>query len=91
MCQRWHARFSNGFRSSDFLPSADTQHRRSAINWDTIKGDWKQLKGKIREQWGDFTEDELDKSKEEVQTLLKKFEEKIDEMADKKSKEIMEQ
>src|SRR6516162_5952624 len=32
-----------------------------------------------------LTEDERDKGKEEVQTLLKKFEDKISEMADKKS------
>ena len=36
-------------------------------------------------------EDERDSGKEEVQTLLKKFEDKITEMADKKSKDIMEQ
>jgi ribosome recycling factor len=39
----------------------------------------------------ELTEDERDSGKEEVQTLLKKFEEKITEMADKKSKEILEQ
>jgi ribosome recycling factor len=38
-----------------------------------------------------MTEDERDKGKEEVQTLLKKYEDKITEMADKKSKEILEQ
>ena len=38
-----------------------------------------------------MTEDERDKGKEEVQTLLKTYEDKIDEMAEKKTKEIMEQ
>jgi ribosome recycling factor len=38
-----------------------------------------------------LTEDERDQGKEEVQDLLKKFEEKIGELADKKSKEILEQ
>ena len=38
-----------------------------------------------------MTEDDRDQGKEEVQTLLKKFEEKIAEMADKKSKEVLEQ
>jgi ribosome recycling factor len=37
-----------------------------------------------------LTEDERDKAKEDVQDLLKQFEEKIDEMADKKTKEILE-
>lgn len=30
------------------------------MNWDTIEGNWKQLKGKAKEQWGRFTDDELD-------------------------------
>jgi len=30
------------------------------MNEDTIKGDWKELKGKAREQWGKLTDDDLD-------------------------------
>ena len=29
------------------------------MNEDTIKGQWKQLKGKAKEAWGDLTDDEL--------------------------------
>src|SRR5437588_3630271 len=39
----------------------------------------------------EMTEDERDKGKEEVQSLLKRFEDKVAEMAEKKSKEVMEQ
>ena len=39
----------------------------------------------------EMTEDDRDAGNEEVQTLLKKFEEKITEMADKKTREILEQ
>ncbi len=28
--------------------------------WDQIEGGWKQLKGKIREQWGELTDDDVD-------------------------------
>jgi len=38
-----------------------------------------------------MTEDDRDKGKEEVQTLLKTYEGQVDELADKKSKEIIEQ
>jgi uncharacterized protein YjbJ (UPF0337 family) len=31
------------------------------MNWDTIEGNWKQLRGKVREQWGDMTDDEFDR------------------------------
>lgn len=30
------------------------------MNWDQIEGKWHQLKGKVREQWGKFTDDDLD-------------------------------
>src|SRR5437588_6766347 len=39
----------------------------------------------------EMTEDERDRGKDEVQKLLKQYEDKVGEMADKKSKEILEQ
>jgi ribosome recycling factor len=38
-----------------------------------------------------MTEDERDKGKEQVQNLLKKYEDTVNQLADKKAKEIMEQ
>jgi uncharacterized protein YjbJ (UPF0337 family) len=31
------------------------------VDWNRIEGNWKQLKGKIKEKWGDLTDDDLDK------------------------------
>jgi ribosome recycling factor len=42
------------------------------------------------EKDGDITEDDRDKQKEKVQNLLKSYEGKIDELAGKKEKEVME-
>ena len=30
------------------------------MNWDTVKGDWKQFQGKVREAWGKLTDKELE-------------------------------
>ena len=30
------------------------------MNWDRIEGNWKQFKGKVRQQWGWLTDDDLD-------------------------------
>ncbi len=30
------------------------------MNEDRIKGNWKQLKGKVQQRWGKLTDDELD-------------------------------
>ena len=43
------------------------------------------------EKDGDMTEDDRDKGKDEVQKLLKTYEGQVDDLADKKSKEVMEQ
>jgi uncharacterized protein YjbJ (UPF0337 family) len=31
------------------------------MDWNRVEGNWKQLKGKIKEQWGELTDDDLDK------------------------------
>ncbi len=30
------------------------------MNWDRVGGNWKQFKGKVKEQWGKLTDDDLD-------------------------------
>jgi uncharacterized protein YjbJ (UPF0337 family) len=30
-----------------------------AVNSDTMQGNWRQLKGKVKEQWGKLTDDDL--------------------------------
>jgi uncharacterized protein YjbJ (UPF0337 family) len=35
--------------------------KESHMNWDRIEGNWKQLRGAAREQWGKLTDDDLDK------------------------------
>jgi len=30
------------------------------MNWDRIEGNWKQVKGKVKEQWGNLTDDHID-------------------------------
>jgi uncharacterized protein YjbJ (UPF0337 family) len=36
------------------------QSRGKCMNNDRIQGRWKQLKGKVKEQWGKLTDDDLD-------------------------------
>ena len=30
------------------------------MNWDRIEGNWKQVKGSVKERWGKLTDDQLD-------------------------------
>ena len=29
------------------------------MNWDRVEGNWKQFAGKVKEQWGKLTEDDI--------------------------------
>ncbi|HEY1601814.1 MAG TPA: CsbD family protein [Pirellulales bacterium] len=30
------------------------------MNWDQVKGNWTQFRGKVKEKWGQLTDDDLD-------------------------------
>jgi len=30
------------------------------MDWNRVEGNWKQVKGRIKEQWGKLTDDDLD-------------------------------
>ena len=40
------------------------------MNWDQIEGNWTQLKGKAREQWGELSDDEVQEAKGEREQVL---------------------
>ena len=46
------------------------------MNWDTIKGNWTQFKGKAREQWGELTDDDLDQVAGQKDQLVGKLQAK---------------
>jgi len=44
-----------------------------SMNEDTFKGQWMQLKGKIREQWGKLTDDDVDQIQGRSEQLIGKL------------------
>ena len=30
------------------------------MDWNRVEGNWKQMKGKVKEKWGQLTDDDLD-------------------------------
>ena len=46
------------------------------MNSDVIKGKWKQLNGKIKERWGDLTDDDLDVAEGHSEYLAGKLQER---------------
>jgi uncharacterized protein YjbJ (UPF0337 family) len=47
----WNACVADTYRSTT---------RENIMNWDRIEGDWKQFKGKVQQQWGKLTNDDMD-------------------------------
>ncbi len=55
------------------------------MNKDTFEGNWKQLKGKVKEKWGELTDDELDGNREQ---LVGKIHERYGKTKDEADEEI---
>jgi len=63
------------------------------MNWDQIEGNWKQFKGRVKEKWAKFTDDDLDKIEGRRDRLAGKLQEKYGiakEEAEKQLKEFEE-
>jgi len=46
------------------------------MNWDIVKGNWTQLKGKAREEWGKLTDDDWDEIAGKKDQLAGKLQER---------------
>lgn len=46
------------------------------MNWDQIKGNWTQFKGKARETWGDLTDDDLARIEGNQEQLVGRIQER---------------
>jgi uncharacterized protein YjbJ (UPF0337 family) len=46
------------------------------MNWDRIEGNWKQFKGRARQQWGKLTDDELEQIKGHRDELIGRIQER---------------
>jgi uncharacterized protein YjbJ (UPF0337 family) len=45
---------------SGFSRYLNPNNRSAAMNWDRVEGNWKEFKGKVQQQWGKLTRDDLD-------------------------------
>jgi len=55
---------------------------------DTLKGQWKQLKGKIKEKWGKLTDDDLTEVEGRRDYLIGRIQERYGLAKDKAEKEV---
>lgn len=63
------------------------------MNWEQILGNWRQFKGKVKEKWGDLTDDDLNRVAGKKDQLIGKVQKKYGiakEEAEKQVKEFEE-
>lgn len=58
------------------------------MNIDTIKGRWHEIKGKVKQQWGKLTDDEISKMKGSTEELTGALQKAYGYEKDKAQKEI---
>ena len=60
------------------------------MNQDTLKGQWKQMKGEIKRRWGKLTDDELDQVEGNFDKLVGRIQERYGYQKDQAEREINE-
>ena len=58
------------------------------MNEDTLRGQWTQLKGKVREQWGKLTDDDLDQIQGKSEQLVGRLQERYGWARDDAKREV---
>jgi uncharacterized protein YjbJ (UPF0337 family) len=58
------------------------------MNSDTIKGQWMQIKGKLRQQWGKLTDDDITQIQGNAEQLIGKLQERYGYSREQAQREI---
>jgi uncharacterized protein YjbJ (UPF0337 family) len=58
------------------------------MNWDRIEGNWKELKGKARQKWGELTNDDLDIVQGQKDQLIGRLQERKGIARDQAEREV---
>ena len=58
------------------------------MNWDRIEGDWKQFSGKVKEKWGQLTDNDLTQIAGKREQLEGKIQERYGRNKDQVKKEV---
>jgi len=79
----WQDRYSSD-------PWITTGIGRITMNEDRIGGNWKQFKGKVKEKWGDLTDDDMTVVEGKRDQLVGKIQERYGYEKDRAEKEVKE-
>ncbi|MCO6436571.1 MAG: CsbD family protein [Phycisphaerae bacterium] len=60
------------------------------MNWDTVKGNWTQMKGRVKERWSKLTDDDVNRIEGRFEQLAGKIQEKYGKSREDAEREINE-
>lgn len=58
------------------------------MNWDIIKGNWKQMKGQVQSKWGELTDDEIEQAEGDRARLVGLIQERYGVAKDEAERQI---
>ena len=58
------------------------------MNWDQVEGNWKQFKGKVQQQWGKLTDDDLDRVEGRRVEMVGRLQERYGHTKDQAEREL---
>lgn len=58
------------------------------MNWDVVKGNWKQFQGKARQQWGKLTDDDLEMAKGSREEMIGRVQERYGVARDEAERQV---
>ena len=58
------------------------------MNWDTVKGNWKQMAGKVKEEWGDLIDNDILEAEGDRDQLVGKIQAKYGIAKDEAEKQV---
>jgi uncharacterized protein YjbJ (UPF0337 family) len=58
------------------------------MNWDTVEGQWKQLKGQAQQKWGKLTDDDWDLVEGKREELIGRIQERYGRNRDEAEREV---
>jgi uncharacterized protein YjbJ (UPF0337 family) len=70
------------------LMKMNPKYEENAMNWDTIQGKWKEVKGQVKEQWGKFSDDDLDRIEGKRDQLVGKVQQKYGVAKDEAERQV---
>ena len=82
--QRWLYAFNKGCSQT----CSTFNHTEAEVDWNRVEGSWKQLKGKIKEQWGNLTDDDIEKIAGKREQLEGKIQERYGTSKDAVRKDV---